>query len=102
MPNTKKKPANFKNARNSTSIRGSSSSSSTQPQSQEKSPFTSPVFTANRNEKPAGMRDRAMQLVSRFGGECLSTKKLSIVKGAEAYKFKCINGHIFYKFVTEL
>lgn len=37
-----------------------------------------------------------------FGGECLSAKKLSIVKGAEAYKFKCINGHIFYRFVTEL
>ena len=43
-----------------------------------------------------------MQLVSHFGGECLSDKKLSIVKGAEAYKFKCTNGHIFYKFVTEL
>ena len=37
-----------------------------------------------------------------FGGECLSDKRLSICKGAEAYKFKCINGHIFYRFVTEL
>ena len=43
-----------------------------------------------------------MQLVQLFGGECLSDKKLSIVKGAEAFKFKCINGHVFYKFVTEL
>ena len=43
-----------------------------------------------------------MQLIACFGGECLSDKKLSIVKGAEAFKFKCANGHIFYKFVTEL
>jgi len=43
-----------------------------------------------------------MQLAQLFGGECLSESKLSIVKGAEAFKFKCINGHIFYRFVTEL
>lgn len=24
------------------------------------------------------------------------------MKGAEAYKFRCLNGHIFYKFLTEL
>ena len=48
------------------------------------------------------MRDRADLLVAHFGGENLSQKKLSIVKGAEAFKFKCINGHIFYKFVSEL
>lgn len=52
--------------------------------------------------KPAGLRDRASQLARLFRGECLSEKKLSIVKGAEAFKFKCINGHIFYRFVTEL
>ena len=41
-------------------------------------------------------------MVERFGGECLSTERLSIVKGQEAYKFKCAHGHIFYKFVTDL
>ena len=60
------------------------------------------TFAANVVSKPSGMRDRAMQLVELFGGECLSDKKLSIVKGAEAFKFKCTNGHIFYKFVAEL
>ena len=48
------------------------------------------------------MLGKATQLVNKFGGECLSTKKLSIVKGAEAVKFKCTNGHVFYKFVSEL
>jgi len=48
------------------------------------------------------MRDKAAKLAARFEGECLSDKKLSIVKGAEAFKFRCFNGHIFYKFVTEL
>ena len=52
--------------------------------------------------KPSGLRDRALQLVAIFGGECLSEKKLSIVKGAEAFKFKCSHGHVFYKFTTEL
>jgi len=63
---------------------------------------TSPRFETLRPSEPQGMRDRANILVAHFGGEILSIKKLSIVKGAEAFKFKCINGHIFYKFVTEL
>ena len=61
-----------------------------------------PSFPSEVKSKPAGLRDRVLQLAQFFGGECLSDKKLSIVKGAEAYKFKCINGHIFYRFVTEL
>ena len=61
-----------------------------------------PTFSADRDSKPSGLRDRAMQLVAFFGGECLSEKKLSIVKGAEAYKFKCSQGHVFYKFTTDL
>lgn len=40
--------------------------------------------------------------MQRFGGELLSTSKLSIVKGADAFKFKCVNGHIFYKFVSDI
>ena len=63
---------------------------------------TSHSFAENVTSKPSGMRDRALQLVQLFGGECLSEKKLSIVKGDEAFKFKCFNGHIFYKFVAEL
>ena len=61
-----------------------------------------PQFTTKRDSKPDGLRDKAMKLVAYFGGECLSGKKLSIVKGLEAFKFKCINGHVFYKFVTEI
>ena len=61
-----------------------------------------PSFPNEVQSKPAGLRDRVLQMAQFFGGECLSAKKLSIVKGAEAYKFKCINGHIFYRFVTEL
>ena len=61
-----------------------------------------PTFSTKRDSRPNGMRDRAMQMVKHFGGECLSAKKLSIVKGAEAFKFKCTNGHVFYKFVDEL
>ena len=61
-----------------------------------------PTFATKRDSKPSGLRDRAMQLVQSFGGQCLSMNKLSIVKGADAFKFKCANGHIFYKFVTEL
>ena len=67
-----------------------------------KSGPVNPTFTTKRDSKPNGLRDKAMQLVARFGGEFLSEKRLSIVKGAEAFKFKCINGHVFYKFVTEL
>ena len=52
--------------------------------------------------KPDGLRDRASQLVAHFGGECLTDKKLSVVKGSEAFKFKCLQGHVFYKFVAEL
>ena len=61
-----------------------------------------PTFAAQRDAKPSGMRDRVMNLVAFFGGECLSEKKLSIVKGSEAFKFKCSHGHVFYKFTTEL
>lgn len=61
-----------------------------------------PHFNTLRPSEPQGMRDRANILVAHFGGEIISDKQLSIVKGAEAFKFKCINGHIFYKFVTEL
>ena len=43
-----------------------------------------------------------MHLVKLFGGECLSDKKLSIIKGSEAFKYKCINGHVFYKFLAEI
>ena len=53
-------------------------------------------------KKSSGIRDRAQRLATRFEGQCLTDKRISIVKGAEAYKFKCINGHVFYKFVTEL
>ena len=59
-------------------------------------------FSTHRNSKSNGIRDKALQLVQRFGGELLSTSKLSIVKGAEAFKFKCVNGHIFYKFVNDI
>ena len=61
-----------------------------------------PRFRTSKDSKPTGLRDKATGLVSFFGGECLSLSKLSIVKGAEAFKFKCNNGHIFYKFATEL
>lgn len=54
------------------------------------------------SSQTSGLRDKASQLVERFGGECLSSSKLSIVKGLEAFKFKCTNGHIFYKFITQL
>jgi len=37
-----------------------------------------------------------------YKGECLSTEKLSIVKGEKAFKFRCQNGHTFYKFVSEM
>ena len=66
------------------------------------SPRKSPDFEKMRSSDSEGLRDRANILVSFFGGENLSEKKLSIVKGAMAYKFKCINGHIFYKFASEL
>jgi hypothetical protein len=49
-----------------------------------------PTFSAKRDLKPSGLRDRANQLVAHFGGECLTDKKLSVVKGVEAFKFKCI------------
>ncbi len=54
------------------------------------------------NGSSCSMRDKAMNLVKLFNGEFLSEKKLSIVKGAEAFKFKCVNGHVFYRFLTEL
>ena len=59
-------------------------------------------FVSKHGQKPDGLRDKALQLIAHFGGEFLSEKRLSIVKGAEAYKFKCINGHIFYKYLTDL
>ena len=52
--------------------------------------------------KMDGLRDKAMRLAALLGGECLSKEKLSIVKGQEAFKFRCLNGHIFYRFVSEL
>ena len=61
-----------------------------------------PSFPKQVESQPAGLRDRVFQMAQLFGGECLSDQRLSICKGAEAYKFKCINGHIFYRFVKEL
>ena len=43
-----------------------------------------------------------MELVTLFGGECLTDKRLSVVKGVEAYKFKCAQGHVFYMNITEM
>ncbi len=64
--------------------------------------FKSTTNSKTNNGSSFSMRDKAMNLVKLFNGEFLSEKKLSIVKGAEAFKFKCINGHVFYKFLTEL
>ena len=65
-----------------------------------------PAFTTLRGptKRPSCLspRDMAAQLVKLYGGQCLTQDKISIVKGAEAYKFKCANGHTFFKLISEL
>ena len=54
------------------------------------------------------MMSRINQFAQNFDGECLSfspdgsIKHVSIVKGQQALKFKCVHGHAFYKYVDEL
>jgi hypothetical protein len=46
---------------------------------------------------------KASQLATKFEGECLSVNcHISVVKGRQAIKFKCQQGHIFYKYTDEL
>lgn len=47
---------------------------------------------------------RASQLSKKFQGDCLSQKAehISVVKGQQSIKFKCEQGHVFYKPVDEL
>lgn len=51
---------------------------------------------------------RVVYFASNFDGQCLSfspegqINHISIVKGEQALKFKCMHGHAFYKFVSEL
>jgi hypothetical protein len=51
---------------------------------------------------------RINQFAQNFDGECLSFSSdgslshVSIVKGQQALKFKCMHGHAFYKYVDEL
>ena len=78
------------------------SSSSSQSLKMAKEHASQPSFPQQVDSQPDGLRDRVFLMAQFFGGECLSDQRLSICKGAEAYKFKCINGHIFYRFVTEL
>lgn len=46
--------------------------------------------------------DSANKLAFLFEGKVLTDKVLSICKAKEAVKFKCQNGHVFYKFVDSL
>lgn len=46
--------------------------------------------------------DNANKLAFLFEGQVLTDKVLSICKAQEAVKFKCQNGHVFYKFVEAL
>ena len=49
------------------------------------------------------MLAKAGQLASKYDGECLSLNShLSVVKGTPSLKFKCQQGHVFYKFANEL
>lgn len=46
---------------------------------------------------------KASQLASKYDGECLSLNShISVVKGCPSLKFKCQQGHVFYKFANEL
>ena len=52
---------------------------------------------------------RVNQFARNFEGECLSfsteldkVNHISVVKGQQALKFKCKQGHSFYKYVDEL
>jgi hypothetical protein len=46
---------------------------------------------------------KASQLASKYDGECLSLNShISVVKGCLSLKFKCQQGHVFYKFANEL
>lgn len=65
-------------------------------------PVVERKVSKKRDLKPNGLRDRANQLIAHFGGECLTTKRVSVVKGLEAYKFKCSQGHVFYKNVVDM
>lgn len=52
---------------------------------------------------PSKVLQKAAQLASKYDGECLSLNtRLSIVKGSQALKFKCQQGHVFYRFVDEI
>ena len=62
----------------------------------------SPVKEANKVQTVDYLKKRAIEIADLYQGECLSTEKLSIVKGQQAFKFKCQNGHIFYKFISEV
>ena len=62
----------------------------------------SPVKEANIVQKVDDLKKRAIEIADLYFGKCLSTEKLSFVKGQQAFKFKCQNGHIFYKFISEV
>lgn len=44
----------------------------------------------------------AKKLASLFEGVVLTEKMLSICKAQESVKFRCQNGHVFYKYVDSL
>jgi hypothetical protein len=45
---------------------------------------------------------QAKKLASLFEGVVLTEKVMSICKAKEAIKFRCHNGHVFYKYVDSL
>lgn len=48
------------------------------------------------------LRTKAIKLSALFQGECLSMDQMSFSFGQQAMKFRCCNGHTFFKVVDEL
>ena len=81
-------------------------------QTSTKSPYKQPsLIEAFLNVKvpkePAtnffpSLRAKALRLSALYQGQCLSTDQMSFSFGQQAMKFKCCNGHTFFKMVDEL